>query len=340
MPASACSTLPRGAARHRSRCVAALRVDRAERRHVPATPRGGAELPSRRARSTRSPRCARPRPEARLLAGSTDIGLWVNKQFRELRDLIYVGEVDELKRIERARRRARRSAPRASLEDAWRALAARWPTLTDMWLRFASPPIRNAGTMGGNVANGSPIGDSAPVLMALDAQLVLRQRRRACAACRSTDFYVDYMKNRLEPGEFVQAIEVPLRRRCSRRCAPTRSASASTATSRRVCAGFAIELDGDTVRDGAAAPSAAWRRSSSAPRRPRRRSSASRGTRRRVRRRAGRAGARLHAAHRHARQRRLPAAGGAEPAAALLARNAHRRRRCAPTPTSVWARRA
>ena len=63
----------------------------------------------------------------------------------------------------------------ASLEDAWRALVARWPTLAEVWLRFAGVPLRHAGTMGGNVANGSPIGDCAPVLMALDAALVLRR---------------------------------------------------------------------------------------------------------------------------------------------------------------------
>src|SRR5690606_15364471 len=95
-----------------------------------------------------------------------------------------------------------------SLEDAWGALAARWPALQDMWLRFASVPIRNAGTLGGNVANGSPIGDGAPVLMALDAQLVLRRGDRVRRLPLS-EFYLDYMKNRLEPGEFLQAIEVP-----------------------------------------------------------------------------------------------------------------------------------
>ena len=85
------------------------------------------------------------------------------------------------------------------------------PALTDVWLRFASPPIRNAGTMGGNVANGSPIGDSPPVLMALDAQIDLRKGGRV-RRMALTDFYTDYMKNRQEPGEFVQAIVVPLGR--------------------------------------------------------------------------------------------------------------------------------
>ena len=85
-----------------------------------------------------------------------------------------------------ARRRARTSAPapRSKTPGARSSRAGR--RSTDVWLRFASLPIRNAGTMGGNVANGSPIGDSAPVLMALDAQLVLRQRRRDARACRWT----------------------------------------------------------------------------------------------------------------------------------------------------------
>ena len=148
------------------------------------------------------------RPDARLLAGSTDIGLWVNKQFKDLGEIIYVGDVDELKRVEERGSELLFGAG-VSLEVAWRVLAARWPTLTDMWLRFGSPPVRNAGTLGGNVANGSPIGDSAPVLMALDASVELRcgsNVRRLPLA----DFYVSYMVNRLAPGEFVQAIAVPL----------------------------------------------------------------------------------------------------------------------------------
>jgi xanthine dehydrogenase small subunit len=147
-------------------------------------------------------------PQARLLAGATDIGLWVNKQLRDLGDIVYLGEVAELKRIA-VRDGMLHIGAAVSLEDAWAALAQRAPALTEAWLRFASPPIRHMGTMGGNVANGSPIGDSAPVLIALDAQLLLR-RGEATRRMPLADFYVDYMVNRLEGGEFVQAIEVPL----------------------------------------------------------------------------------------------------------------------------------
>ena len=146
-------------------------------------------------------------PTAQVLAGSTDVGLWVNKQFKPLGDILFVGEVAEMKVVEERGDELYIGAG-ASLEAAWAALTRRVPALTDVWLRFASPPIRNAGTMGGNVANGSPIGDSAPALIALDAQIELRRgervRRLPLAA-----FYIDYMKNHLEPGEFVQALVVP-----------------------------------------------------------------------------------------------------------------------------------
>jgi xanthine dehydrogenase small subunit len=186
------------------------------------------------------------RPEARLLAGATDIGLWVNKQFRDLGDIVYLGDVPELQRIEQ-RDGCLSIGAGASLERAWAALAQVWPTLTEVWLRFASPPVRHAGTMGGNIANGSPIGDSAPVLMALDATLLLRcgaQTRRMALA----DFYTGYMKNRLQPSEFVQAIEVPLPE------APAHDASAWQVCAYKVskrydsdisalCAGLALRLD-------------------------------------------------------------------------------------------------
>ncbi|MCY7314236.1 MAG: xanthine dehydrogenase small subunit [Rubrivivax sp.] len=146
-------------------------------------------------------------PQARILAGSTDIGLWVNKQLRTLGPLVSINEVAALRTVEVTPTHIQIGAA-ASLESAWLALVAEHASLRDVWLRFASLPVRHMGTMGGNVANGSPIGDSAPVLMALDATLVLRRgaQQRTLAL---EDFYVGYMKNRLEPGEFIERIDVP-----------------------------------------------------------------------------------------------------------------------------------
>ena len=189
------------------------------------------------------------KPKARIVAGSTDVGLWVNKQFRDLGDIIYVGDVAEMKRVE-VRQDAEGGelyiGAGASLEAAWGALVQRSPSLADVWLRFASLPIRHAGTMGGNVANGSPIGDSPPVLMALDAQIELRKGQRVRRMLLQ-DFYLDYMKNQLEPGEFVQGLAVPL-------SAMQRQVRAYKISKRfdcdisALCAGFAVELDGEIVK--------------------------------------------------------------------------------------------
>ena len=184
-------------------------------------------------------------PKARLLAGSTDIGLWVNKQFRDLGDILYIGNVDALRRIER-RGDVLRIGAAAPLEDAWATLTAHVPALQDMWLRFSSLPVRNAGTLGGSIANGSPIGDSAPVLLALGTQVVLRHgaTRRTL---RLEDFYLDYMKNAMQPGEFIEALDVTLP-------AATGAMRAYKLSKRFDCdisavaAGLLVELDGDVVR--------------------------------------------------------------------------------------------
>jgi len=184
------------------------------------------------------------KPEARVLAGSTDIGLWVTKQLRDVGELLYIGGVAELQRIEVSATHIHIGAA-ASLETAWTALAAEWPGLRDLWLRFAGLPVRRAGTMGGNVANGSPIGDSAPVLIALGASIVLRQGERV-RQMPLEDFYVGYMKNRLQPGEFVQALVVP-------RAVPGQAVRAYKISKRfdsdisAVCAAFSLQMEDGVV---------------------------------------------------------------------------------------------
>jgi xanthine dehydrogenase small subunit len=151
-------------------------------------------------------------PQARLLGGGTDIGLWVNKQHRDLGDLLYLGQVPELQCIEQIGPRAApvlRVGAGVSLELGWQALSQHWPELTELWRRFASPAVRHAGTLVGNLANGSPIGDTAPVMLALDAELELR-RGEEVRTIPLDAFYLDYMRNAMQPGEFVQAVRVPL----------------------------------------------------------------------------------------------------------------------------------
>jgi len=183
-------------------------------------------------------------PQAQLLAGSTDVGLWVTKQMRPLGDILYLGRVHALKAIT-ASPTALDIGAGASLEDAWAALVRHVPALREIWLRFASPPVRHAGTLGGNIANGSPIGDSAPVLLALNAEVVLRQGDQQRTLPLSS-FYLDYMKNALAPGEFLQAIRVPLPHKDdivrAYKVSKRRDSDISA-----LCAGLMLRLDGEVI---------------------------------------------------------------------------------------------
>ncbi len=187
-------------------------------------------------------------PQALMLAGSTDVGLWVTKQMRELNDIIYLGQVDELKTLAESGGMLEIGAG-VSLNDAYAAICRHYPdALTEMWQRFASLPIRNAGTLGGNVANGSPIGDSMPWLIALGSQVVLRGAagERVLAL---EDFYLGYQQKNLQPGEFVQSVRVPLpqENKAGLRFRTYKLAKRFDQDISAVCAAFAVTLDGDTV---------------------------------------------------------------------------------------------
>ncbi|UGQ47235.1 xanthine dehydrogenase small subunit [Massilia endophytica] len=150
-------------------------------------------------------------PRATLLAGSTDVGLWITKQMRDLEGIIYLGHVDALKFVREADGLLDIGAG-VSLEDAYNALCEHYPQeLGELRQRFASLPIRQAGTLGGNVANGSPIGDSMPWLIALSAQVVLHSVRGERVLALE-DLYLDYMKKDLAADEFVLSVRVPLPR--------------------------------------------------------------------------------------------------------------------------------
>jgi len=185
-------------------------------------------------------------PDARLLAGGTDVGLWVTKQLRDLPAVIYTGNVAELARIEVSDTAIDIGAA-ATLTDAFAEIVRHYPSLDEVARRFASPPIRNAGTLGGNIANGSPIGDSMPVLIALGATLILR-RGRHTRELPLDAFYLAYQKTALTPGEFVERIRIPL---------PADDAIVrSYKISKRfdqdisaVCGGYRIEVAGGVVRD-------------------------------------------------------------------------------------------
>jgi len=146
-------------------------------------------------------------PGARIVAGATDVGLWVTKQMRELECVIFTGRVAELARIEETADAIEVGAG-ASLTDAMPVIARHWPDFGELLRRFGSVQVRNAGTIGGNVANASPIGDTPPALIALGATLHLRRgdERRSMPM---EDFFIAYGRQDRRPSELIERITVP-----------------------------------------------------------------------------------------------------------------------------------
>ncbi len=183
-------------------------------------------------------------PQAVILAGSTDVGLWVTKQRKVLEVLIDIGRVEGFARVEKTRDGLIIGAG-ASYTHAHAALAQMYPALGELIRRIGSTQIRNAGTIGGNIANGSPIGDMPPPFIALGAELILRigDKTRRIAL---EDFFVAYGKQDRAPGEFVEAVFVPdpapgqrfMVAKISKRFDQDISA---------LCGAFAMQLDGTKV---------------------------------------------------------------------------------------------
>jgi len=146
-------------------------------------------------------------PKAQLVAGCTDAGLWVTKMHMQFPKVLDVTQVQELRRMEHYGHHIAIGAA-VTLADAFGALVADRPQLKAFAQRFAGLPIRNSGTLGGNVANGSPIGDSMPLLIALGANVVLMSVR-GHRELPIEDFYTGYRKNVLAPDEVLAWIKVP-----------------------------------------------------------------------------------------------------------------------------------
>lgn len=141
------------------------------------------------------------RPDAVVVAGATDVGLWVTKGLRRISPAIFVGHLDALRRIE-TRDGALHLGAGASYAEAQGPLVAGFPHLTGYWSRIGGPQVRAAGTIGGNIANGSPIGDTPPVLIALAAEVVLR-RGDVRRVLLLEDFFLDYGRQDRAPRDFT-----------------------------------------------------------------------------------------------------------------------------------------
>lgn len=184
-------------------------------------------------------------PNATLVGGATDVGLWITKQMRPINQVIHLGRVHGLSGIS--------DTPDAivigaatTYQDAWDALSTLDTDVSEVLRRLGSPQVRAVGTIGGNIANGSPIGDTPPLLIALGADIKLR-RGAETRTLPLQDFFLDYGKQDRRAGEFVESIRVPKPK--------STTAIRAYKISKRfdqdisaVLAAFALDIDGRKIR--------------------------------------------------------------------------------------------
>lgn len=151
------------------------------------------------------------RPRARLIAGATDAGLELTQQLKTWESVIDLTRVNELRRVESFVHHIAIGAA-VPLQQAFDALSADRPQIRPFANRFAGWPIRQSGTLGGNIANGSPIGDSMPLLLALGASVVLMRWHDGIRSEREvllSDFYTGYRQTVMAPDEVLAFVQVP-----------------------------------------------------------------------------------------------------------------------------------
>jgi xanthine dehydrogenase small subunit len=147
-------------------------------------------------------------PDARLVAGATDVGLWITKAGRDLPRLVHVGHLDGFDRIEESATEIALGAA-VSLEDAGRVLGRLDTDIAHLFRRIAGVQVRASGTLGGNIANGSPIGDTPPMLIALGASIELVRAGEA-RRLPLEDFFIAYGRQDRAPDEILTRIFVPV----------------------------------------------------------------------------------------------------------------------------------
>ncbi|WP_424969782.1 xanthine dehydrogenase small subunit [Dinoroseobacter sp. S76] len=181
-------------------------------------------------------------PDATLIAGATDVGLWVTKQLRELAPIAYLSGCEDLKTVQTNPDHWRVGAM-VAITDLLELVRDEYPSLAEMLRRYGSVQVRNAATLGGNIANGSPIGDSPPPLIALDATLHLRhgEARRDLPL---EAFFLDYGKQDRAAGEFVEAITIPRGQKALRVYKLSKRFDQDISA---VCGAFNLQRDGDTI---------------------------------------------------------------------------------------------
>ena len=182
-------------------------------------------------------------PGATIVAGATDVGLWVTKMMRNISPTIFIGHLPELKQVRRDEDGFTIGAT-VTYSEFEPVIAQHYPQVLDYWQRIGGWQVRNAGTIGGNIANGSPIGETPPLLIALGGSVTLRSTQGTRRVALQ-DFFIEYGKQDRRKDEFVEAVHIPLpgQDRIAAYKVSKRMHSDITATA----AAFRIATDGATI---------------------------------------------------------------------------------------------
>jgi xanthine dehydrogenase small subunit len=185
-------------------------------------------------------------PQTRIVAGATDVGLWVTKGLEDLGPIVFIGDIADLRHIEESADALTLGAA-VRYSEAKDALARLHPDLGELVRRIGGLQVRNAGTIGGNIANGSPIGDMPPALIALGAELVLRKgsERRYMPL---EHFFLSYGKQDRQPGEFVESVRIP-RPAPATRIRIWKLSKRFDSDISSVCGAFSLRIEGDIVAE-------------------------------------------------------------------------------------------
>lgn len=183
-------------------------------------------------------------PKATIVAGSTDVGLWVTKQMRDINPVIFINQLTDLQTIQVDDDAITIDAG-VTYAQAFETIAQHIPAFANLIDRIGGQQVRNMGTIGGNIANGSPIGDTPPALIALDALLHLRSAT-GTRTLKLEEYFIEYGKQNRQTGEFVEKITIPIPHK-DRHFAVYKISKRRDEDISALCAAFNIKLSNENI---------------------------------------------------------------------------------------------
>ncbi len=189
-------------------------------------------------------------PNATIVAGATDVGLWVTKFMRSVSPAVFVSHLDELKTIEIDDKGVTLGAG-VSYTEFFAVVRQHFPQMVELWDRIGGMQVRNMGTIGGNLANGSPIGDTPPPLIVLGATITLRKGKTRRSVLLE-DFFIEYGKQDRQSGDFVDSIHIPFPEK-NDLFAVYKITKRSDEDISAVCGAFSVRLKGTTINSASIA---------------------------------------------------------------------------------------